>query len=86
MPAIVFSFAGRFDMLRTGTPRSYGCPAKSFSDTSEIFVSHGLTRDHQGPICSQPCGNLRVHRVIGDLRGHSRAAFRPYPHQIVSSE
>jgi hypothetical protein len=23
MPAIVFLFAGRFDKLRTGTPRSY---------------------------------------------------------------
>ncbi|GEM_PF-5556361 len=23
MPAIVFLFAGRFDRLRTGTPRSY---------------------------------------------------------------
>jgi len=57
---------------------------KSLSDTGEIFVSHELTCDHQGTIRRQPCGDLRVHRVIGDLRGHRRAAFRPYPHQAMS--
>jgi hypothetical protein len=31
MPAIVFLFAGRFDMLRTGTPRSYGSKIKCYS-------------------------------------------------------
>ena len=63
--------------LFAGMARSY---------TGEIFAGNGLTRDHQGPIRRQPRGDLRVHITITDLPGHSHAAFRPYPHQGVSSE
>jgi len=31
--------AGRFDRLRTGMARSYGCSAKSFSDMSRLHFS-----------------------------------------------
>ena len=63
--------------LFAGMARSYA---------SKILAIHGLARDHQRAIRRQPCGDLRVHRVIADLRGHSCAAFRPYPHQGVSCE
>ena len=75
MPAIVFLFAGRFDRLRTGTPRSY-----------RILFRRALARHHQGPVRRQPCGDMCMPRVIGDLRVNRSARFRTYPYQCVSIE
>jgi hypothetical protein len=38
--------AGRLDRLRTGTPRSYGCPAKSFSDKLQLLSVPELKQIH----------------------------------------
>jgi len=57
-----------------------------FAGMARSYICHRLTCDHQGPTRLQPCSDLRVHRVIANLRGDSRTAFRPYPHQSVPTQ
>jgi hypothetical protein len=63
------------NFLFAGMARSY---------TSKIFVGRGLACNHQRTIRRQPCSDCCVHLAIGDLCGHSPAAFGAYPHQVVS--